>query len=254
MGACKEQCCLHLFEMKKAIVVGATSGIGEGLTNLLVKANYRVGITGRRTALLDKIYSRFPNNILTKTFDVDDVAMIGHHLDALVYDLGGLDLLIISSGTGDLNPNLDFDIENKTIATNVLGYTSLADWAFNYFVKQGFGHLAGISSIAGLYGGRYAPAYNASKAYQISYLQGLRQHAKHLKRPILITDIRPGFVATAMAKGEGQFWVATVEKASMQIFSAIQNKRKVVYVSKKWRLIAWILMLKSAFHSVLFRS
>jgi short-subunit dehydrogenase len=239
--------------MKNAIVVGASSGIGEGLTNLLVAANYRVGITGRRTALLDKIQARFPNNILTKTFDVDAVDMIGHHLDALVYDLGGLDLLIISSGTGDLNSNLDFNIENNAIKTNVQGFTCVADWAFNYFLKQGFGHLAGISSIAGLHGGRHAPAYNASKAYQISYLQGLRQNAMYLKVPILITDIRPGFVATAMAKGEGQFWVAPVEKASRQIFSAIQNKRTVVYVSKRWRLLAWILMIKSAFHSILFR-
>ena len=155
--------------------------------------------------------------------------------------MDGLDLLIISSGTGDLNHHLDFAVEKLTIDTNVLGFTCVADWAFNYFEKQKSGHLVGISSIAGLRGSRQAPSYNATKAYQINYFEGLRQKAKRLKMPIAITDIRPGFVDTGMAKGEGQFWVSNVDKASRQIFTAIANQRKVAYVSKRWRLIAMIL-------------
>ena len=58
---------------------------------------------------------------------------------------------------------------------------------------------------------------------------------------IFITDIRPGFVNTRMAKGEGLFWVSSVEKASKQIYNAILNKRKIVYITKRWRIIATIL-------------
>ena len=123
------------------------------------------------------------------------------------------------------------------------GFTTVATWAFDYFIKQGAGQLAAITSIAGLRGGRHNPAYNASKAYQISYLEGLRQKAASLKLPLIITDIRPGFVDTPMAAGDGLFWVAPVPKAAQQIYDAIEHKRSVVYITRRWRLIAFIMKL-----------
>ena len=95
--------------------------------------------------------------------------------------------------------------------------------------------------MGGLRGSSNAPAYNATKAFQINYLEGLRQKATKLKIPIFVNDIRPGFVDTAMAKGEGQFWVTTIEKATNQILQAIKKKRKVVYITKRWKLVAAIL-------------
>ena len=61
------------------------------------------------------------------------------------------------------------------------------------------------------------------------------------KNQIYVTDIRPGFVDTDMAKGDGQFWVSTKEKAAKQIFELIKNKKSVGYVSKRWRLISILL-------------
>ncbi len=229
------------FEMKKVIIIGATSGIGKGLAKLLAGNNYKVGITGRRTELLEELKTENPNSYFHKTFDVTDPNFIVEKLEELTTELGGLDLLILSSGTGDLNENLDFQIEKKIIDTNVLGFTCIADWSFKYFQKQKFGHLVAISSIGGLRGSRQCPAYNATKAYQINYLEALRQKSTFLKIPIIITDIRPGFVDTDMAKGEGRFWVATVDKATRQIFEAILNKKTIAYVTKCWRLIAMIL-------------
>jgi short-subunit dehydrogenase len=227
--------------MKKAIVIGATSGIGEGLAKILTENNYKVGITGRRTELLEALKAQKPNDYFISSFDISNTKMIDEKLTALVSELGGLDLLVISSGTGELNEPLNFSIEKQTIDTNVLGFTCIADWAFNYFDKKQSGHIVAISSIAGLRGNGVAPAYNASKAYQINYLEGLRQKASKQKSKIVLTDVRPGFVDTAMAKGEGQFWVAKVEKVSKQIFNAIQTKKKIVYVTKRWRLIALLL-------------
>jgi short-subunit dehydrogenase len=229
--------------MKKAIIIGATSGIGEGLAKILTKNNYKAGITGRRTELLEALKAQKPNDYFISSFDISNTQIIDEKLKTLVSKLGGLDLLILSSGTGDLNETLDFSIEKRTIDTNILGFTYVADWAFNYFEKQQSGHLVAISSIAGLRGNGVAPSYNASKAYQINYLEGLRQKASKLKSKIVVTDIRPGFVDTAMAKGEGQFWVASVNKASEQIFKAIQKKKKVVFVTKRWLIIS--LLLKS---------
>jgi short-subunit dehydrogenase len=61
--------------------------------------------------------------------------------------------------------------------------------------------------------------------------------------PIFITDIRPGLVDTKMAKGEGLFWVMPLEKAVNQMYNAIVRKKKVVYVTKRWHLIAMILKI-----------
>jgi short-subunit dehydrogenase len=226
--------------MKKAIIIGATSGIGKGLAKLLADNNYKIGLTGRRVELLNELKNENPNFYI-KSFDINDTNVVGQKLDELTTELGGLDLLIISSGIGDINENLDFEIEKRTIDTNVLGFTCVADWTFNYLEKQKSGHLVAISSIGGLRGSRQAPAYNATKAYQINYLEGLRQKATKLKEPIFVTDIRPGLVDTEMAKGEGLFWVMPVEKTVRQIYKAIISKKKVAYVTKRWRLIATIL-------------
>jgi short-subunit dehydrogenase len=227
--------------MKKAIIIGATSGIGRRLAQLLVKNQYIVGITGRRKELLDQLKLESPDSYYSKTLDVTDTVKSVIILNELVKEIGGLDLLIICSGTGDLNDRLDFEIEKRTIQTNVIGFTFISDWAFNYFQTQGEGHLVGISSIGGLRGSRQGPSYNASKAYQINYLEALRQKSAYLKLPIYITDIRPGFVDTAMAKGEGKFWVSTVDKAANQIMDAIKSKKNIAYVSKRWKFIAVVL-------------
>lgn len=227
--------------MKKAIVIGATSGIGKELAKILSKEGYKVGIAGRRKQLLEAIQLENPNAFEILQLDIVEVETLQEKLDNLVNKLGGLDLLVISSGTGELNPMLDFNVEKTTIDTNITGFTFVADWAFRYFEKQNSGHLVGITSIAGLRGNRISPSYNATKSYQINYLEGLRQKARKSKQDITITDIRPGFVATDMAKGEGQFWVATPEKAARQLFAAIRSKKLTTYITKRWGLIAFLL-------------
>lgn len=229
--------------MKKVIIIGSTSGIGKRLAQIYAANDYKVGITGRRKELLLELKDEIPDAYLTKVLDVTDTVSSIEQLEELTNELGGLDILVISSGIGEINISLDFEIEKQTIDANILGFTSIADWAFNYFQKQQTGHLVLISSIGGLRGSSQAPAYNASKAYQINYTEGLQQKATKLKLPILITDIRPGLVDTKMAKGEGLFWVMPLEKAVYQMYKAIVNKRKVVYVTKRWRIIALLLKL-----------
>ncbi len=229
--------------MKNAIIVGATSGIGKELARILVDAGFRVGITGRRLELLEELRSENPAAYVISSFDICRPDEAVEKLEALTAELGRLDLLIISSGTGELNPNLDFTIEKSTIDTNVIGFTCVADWAFNFFGNQGHGHLVAVSSLGGLRGSGEAPAYNASKAWQINYLEGLRQKVRRAKSPVHITDIRPGLVATAMAKGDGLFWVMPVEKTARQIYQAILKKKKVAIVTRRWRIISAILKL-----------
>jgi short-subunit dehydrogenase len=229
--------------VRKAIVIGATSGIGQGVARLLAEHGYKVGITGRRTEFLRQLEKERPGSYISCEMDITFPEQTIAGLQKLILQMGGVELILISSGTGDLNDTLEFSIEKRTTDTNVTGFTALADWIFNYFRQKGSGHLAAITSIAGIRGSRHAPAYMASKAYQISYLESLSQKATFLKVPIIVTDIRPGFVNTAMAKGEGQFWVVSADKASRQIFRALMQKRRIVYISRRWALIALVLKL-----------
>jgi short-subunit dehydrogenase len=229
--------------MKKAIIIGATSGIGKSLAELLLRDGFVVGVTGRRDGLFQSIQVQEINRIVFKKMDVQDLSTLEPICNELVRQIGGLDLLIISAGIGEENKNLNFDVEHSVIKTNIQGFTCIADWAVRYFKEQGYGHLVNISSIAGIRGNGIAPSYNATKAYQINYLEGLRINVKEYGSSITITDVRPGFVDTAMAKGEGLFWLAPVQKAAEQIVEAIKQKKKVVYITQRWRLIALLLRI-----------
>ncbi len=131
----------------------------------------------------------------------------------------------------------------KTIDVNVSGFAAMANVAMKHFLSKGSGHLVGISSIAAIRGDDSAPAYNASKAFVPNYLIGLRKKISKARLPIVITDVRPGFVDTAMAQGDGLFWVAPPQKAAQQIFAAIEKKKKHVYVTKRWKLIGWMMKI-----------
>lgn len=229
--------------MKKAIVVGATSGIGRELALLLAKRNYVVGITGRREEMLHEIKATQPDNFIVAAFDISNTFETTRQLNALSARLTDLDLLIISAGIGEENPYLDFEIEKETIDVNVSGFTEVADWGIHLFENQKFGHLVAITSIAGIKANEDSPAYNASKAFQINYIEALQKKANKLNAPIFVSDIRPGFVKTAMAKTENKFWMATVDKAASQILQAIEQKKSVVYVTKRWFLIAILFRL-----------
>jgi len=221
---------------KKIIILGATSGIGRELARIYVKENHKVGITGRRIQLLEEL-KKEDNNFIIKPFDITKTNEVTKYLDELSNELNGVDLVIVCSGTGEINSNLDFSIEKLTIETNIIGFTCVCDWALNYFERQGSGHLVGITSVAGVRGNKEAPSYYASKSYQMNYLEGLRQKAISLKKPVYITDIRPGLVDTDMAKGEGLFWVTSVERTGKDIYKAIKNRKKIAYITKRWRLV-----------------
>lgn len=223
---------------KKAIIVGATSGLGKELAQLFVKDGWQVGITGRRLENLLEIQATAPDKFIVQNWDAA-AEDNDKQLDMLLEKMGGLDLLIMNSGIGTPNKYLVFEKERPTIELNVLAFTQIVDWGMRHFIKEKKGQLVGITSIASLRGYKSAPAYNASKAFQASYLEALRQKATSMKLPITVTDIRPGFVETPMTEGQkGMFWVSTCEKAGRQIFSAIKRKASVAYITKRWKIIA----------------
>ena len=182
--------------MKRAIVIGASSGIGREVATLLLEQGWTLGVAARRVELLSSI-----GNVQVEQIDVtaDDAVA---RLQGLIERLGGMDLFFYASGIGKQNRELTEDIELRTVETNALGFTRMIGEAYRYFASQGKGHIAAITSIAGTKGLGPAPSYSATKAMQNVYLQALEQqaHARGLK--ISFTDIRPGFVDTALLSGD----------------------------------------------------
>jgi len=226
--------------MKKAIIVGASSGIGRALAKILARDGYVVGLAARRLALLLEIQQEIGGGALVKEIDVSQTAEAMARLSEFIAEMGGVELIIISAGTGFINPELAWHKENETIAVNVAGFTAIANVAMHHFLEKGSGQLVNISSIAALRGSGQAPAYNASKAFESNYLEGLRQKVAKLRLPITVTDIQPGFVDTAMAQAESLFWVASPAKAAEQIHRAVRAGTKHAYITRRWRLVAWL--------------
>jgi short-subunit dehydrogenase len=230
---------------KNAIIIGASSGIGRSLAKELSAAGYTLGLTSRRQNLLESLQKQLPNKSIFIISDITEYETARKDLKALIKDLGQIDLIVINSGIGKKNIELAWEAEKKVVDVNVSGFTAMATLAMEIFINQGYGHLVGISSMASIRGNRRSPAYFASKAYVSNYLEGLRQKAVKSKLPIAVTDILPGFVATDLVKGneEEMFWVATTEKAAKQIYQAIKKRKSKAYITKRWRLIAWVLKI-----------
>ena len=224
---------------KKAIVIGASSGIGKGLAEILAKNGYRVGITGRREKNLLEIKQTNPENFLVKEFDVQNTEESIIKINELITELGGLDLLVYSSGIGCENRELDFNIEFDCIKTNSIGFTNIANHIFNYFKSQKKGQIVSISSIAGFRGNPYFPAYAATKAYLLNYVESLMIKSKKENCGITITDLRPGFIKTGHVAPSKMFWALTVEQAIKPMLKAIEKKKEVAYIPWRW----WIIMV-----------
>jgi short-subunit dehydrogenase len=228
--------------MKNAIIIGASSGIGRALAVILSREGYRIGALARRSELLAELQRELGESCVVKTADVSRSDSAMPLLEELIAELGDVELFVISAGVGFVNEAFDWEPERDTIAVNVLGFAAMANVAVAHLEARGSGHLVGISSLAALRGNRAAPAYNASKAFVSNYLEGIRYRFRKQRLPVTVTDVQPGFVDTPMAQGN-VFWVASPEKAARQIVSAIMKRKKRVYVTKRWRLIAWLMQV-----------
>lgn len=226
---------------RRAIVMGASSGMGREMALLLLADGWQVGVAARRADALEELRQQYPEQVTVMQIDVTDEAA-GEKLIQLAERMGGMDLYFHASGIGKQNPNVDAKIELKTVATNGMGFTRMIDSAFGYMAEHGGGHIAAITSVAGTKGLGMAPSYSATKAFQNTYLQALEQLANMRKLNIRFTDIRPGFVATALLDDEHNYpMLMDVKTTSRLIFKAVKAKKHIAIVDWRYRLLiaAW---------------
>lgn len=222
---------------KNAIVMGASSGMGREVALLLLADGWQVGVAARRADALEQLRKQYPEQVIVAVIDVTDTAA-GEQLTALAERMGGMDLYFHASGIGKQNPNVDAEIELRTVDTNGMGFTRMIDAAFGYMVKHGGGHIAAITSVAGTKGLGMAPSYSAAKAFQNTYLQALEQLANMRKLHISFTDIRPGFVATALLDDEHNYpMLMNVQTTARLIMKAVKAKKHVAILDWRYRVL-----------------
>ena len=226
--------------MNKAIIIGASSGMGKEVSKLLLADGWQIGIGARRTDALEEIKQIKPEAVVTIAIDVmaEDAPL---RLEQLIADNGGMDLFFLASGIGKQNPDLDSEIELRTVATNGMGFTRMVDTAFNWLVAHGGkGQIAVISSIAGVKGLGMAPSYSATKAFQNTYIEALSQLVNMRHLDICFTDIRPGFVKTDLLNdGKNYPLLMDKKKVAQKIVSAIYNKRSVQIIDWRYRILVF---------------
>lgn len=231
---------------RRAILIGASSGIGAALARRLAREGYTVALLARReerlSALCDEINTACgETRAVWYAHDVTDYGSVPGLLQMALADLGGLDLFVYDSGIalpGGFK-HYEFDKDLRTTEVNYLGALAWLNPVAAMFQSLGAGQIVGISSVGGERGRVNNPAYQASKAALTSYLESLRNRLT--RRGVHVLTVKPGYVSTEMTAGQkGLFWVVSADQAAADIWKAIRNRRQVIYIPARWALVMLI--------------
>ncbi len=230
----------------KALIVGASSGIGAALARRLAAEGYDLALAARRKpeleALRQALADAFGHQALAYPHDVLDVEAIPGLLQRVARDLDGLDLFVYAAGIMFPHDPGAYVAEQDllTLRVNLLGAVAWCDAVGERFERAGRGQLVGVSSVAGDRGRRGLPAYAASKAGLDTYLEGLRNRlARH---GVTVTTIKAGQVDTDMLKNAAAVRAPiSAERAAELIWRAVRAGRQVAYVPARWGVIGWVI-------------
>lgn len=234
----------------RAIVIGASSGVGAALTRRLALSGYLVAAVARRQDALDELSASINANmpggstqvVWPYVHDATNFDEVPQLFQEIVRELGGLDLIVYAAA---VQPPMDaqeynFQKDEAMINTNLLGAIAWLNQAAARFERARRGQIVGISSIAGDRGRVASPVYNTSKAGLNTYLEALRNRLS--RRGVTVTTIKPGFVDTRLLKNAAKtFWVISPEDAASQIQTAIVRRQQTVYVPKRWGAVGMII-------------
>lgn len=223
-------------EAKRIVVVGATSGIGLDVARLFISRGWFVGVAGRNTQMLDALKQENPPQVYTAVIDITH-SDAPERLSHLIEEMSGMDVYFHSSGIGYNNPQLDETKELDTLRTNGEGFTRMIGAAYRYFRLRKKGQIVAISSVAATRGMGSAPAYSATKRFQMHYLQSIRQLATTDSLHLAVTEIRPGFVDTPLLR-DGKYPMLMESKIVAQaIVKAVIRRKRLLTFDWRYRLL-----------------
>ncbi len=242
-------------DVRRALVVGASSGLGAAVVRQLAREGWRVAALARRgdaLAALARDAAAQPcaagGAVLVRVHDVRDTAAAPALFEELVRELGGLDLLVYAAGVLPRVARSEYDTDKDldALAVNFGGLVAWGNQAAQLFRTQRAGVLVGVSSLSGNRGRKGNPTYGASKAAMDNWLESLR--GRLAGEGVRVLTIKPGYIATPMIAGlDGLFWVATPEAAAAGLLEAARSGSGVCHVPRRWRLVALLLDLLPGF-------
>jgi len=236
-----------LVPRKRAIIVGASSGLGEALAHELAKQGFYLALIARREDRLEEICRQI-NESADQTqasfyvHDVTDYEDVPALFQKITREIGGLDLFIFSAGHQESMTfdEYDFVKDKAMIDVNLLGAMAWLSQASLRFERAKSGQICAISSIAGDRGRRLNPGYNTSKAGLTTYMEALRNRVA--RYGVTVTTVKPGFIDTdLLVHATKTMWVVSPESAAQQIWKALRRKKQTVYVPKRWRYVMLII-------------
>lgn len=234
---------------RRAIVVGASSGIGAALVKQLVAEGVDVVAVARRATQLDELArecAHSPGRVIPLPHDVARFDEVEAAFERAVRELGGLDLIVYAAGLMlEVGPN-EFDTAKDLdmLGVNVGGCFAWLNPAANLMRTQRSGTIVGISSIAGERGRKGNPVYGATKAAMNHYLEALRNRLADWA--VHVCTIKPGFVETAMvaqarAQGRTIKGAISAEECASAILRAARAGKNEVFVPFKWRIVGLVI-------------
>lgn len=233
------------WSVKRAIVVGASSGIGEAIARQLAAQGAQVALVARRKEELDRVAESIRTAGGKAFVHVHDAAQSSEAaplFDAIVAELGGLDCLVYAAGVMPeiVEGEFDFAKDRAMVEVNLLGAIAWCGPAVQRFSAQKSGTIIGISSIAGERGRRGNPGYCTSKAAFSTWLESMRNRVS--RDGVNVVTIKPGFVDTAMTRGKpGLFWLVSADDAArMSLQLAAKENSASGFVPGRWALVALI--------------
>ena len=187
------------FEIKNALITGASSGIGREVAIWFAKRGARVYAAARRISMLEELAKGGHGQIIPFALDVSKEQQTVDAIQKLDDECGGLDLVVANAGLGDCTPahNSTWPMVERILKVNVMGAAATVTAVLPRMVKRGKGRIAGVSSLAGRRGlGAYS-CYSGSKAFFSTFLESLQVdvHGTGVK----VTCIEPGFVHSEMS-------------------------------------------------------
>ncbi len=224
----------------KAIVIGASSGIGAELAKQLAEGGALVATIARRTDRLQLLSDRYPERVFPFAHDVNNIAEVPDLFQKCTDTLTGLDLIIYCSGVmpqvGPHEYSTDKDIDMVNV--NMSGAVAWLNCAATRMEGTGHGSIIGIGSVAGDRGRSGNPVYAASKAFMHTYMEALRNRLA--RKGVKVVTIKPGPVQTEMTAALGISNAMPVEKAA-QLILHYKDRTGEHYLSPVHRIIFYII-------------
>jgi 3-oxoacyl-[acyl-carrier protein] reductase len=185
---------------KKALITGATGGIGAGIARAFHKAGAEVAISGRQVEKLEALAKELGERVHVVPCDLADKAQVAKLIDEAAAKLGRVDILVNNAGLTKDNLFMVMKDEqwDDVIAVNLTSTFMLMRAATRHMLrsKSGYGRIINISSVSGIIGNPGQGNYAASKAGMIGMTKSLAREVAN--RGITANSIAPGFIATAM--------------------------------------------------------